>query len=146
MSIFNFISNIFKPAADLVDNIHTSEEEKLNLRNELVSMQNQMALKVLEYEKGLMEAQASVIKAEEQGHSWLQRNWRPITMLVFVFIVAWNYIIAAIFNLSQLDVPDGMWSLLKIGIGGYIIGRSAEKTIPGVVKAVKEKETQTSGI
>jgi hypothetical protein len=35
MGIFSFISNIFKPAVDLVDNLHTNEEEKLILEREL---------------------------------------------------------------------------------------------------------------
>jgi len=26
-----------------------------------------------------------------------------------------------------LEFPDKLWSLLQIGVGGYVIGRSAEK-------------------
>jgi hypothetical protein len=29
----------------------------------------------------------------------------------------------------RLEVPEGMWTLLTIGIGGYIAGRSAEKVV-----------------
>ena len=32
MGIFDFIGSIFKPAADLVDNLHTSDEERLELQ------------------------------------------------------------------------------------------------------------------
>ncbi len=142
MSVFGFISSIFKPAVDLVDNLHTSEEEKLTLRNQLAAMQNEMAMRVLDYETRLMEAQASVIRSEAQGHSWLQRNWRPLTMLVFVFIVAWNYIIVPIFGMTQLPLHEDMWGLMKIGLGGYIIGRSAEKIAPGVAKAMAESARQ----
>ena len=27
----------------------------------------------------------------------------------------------------QLDLPDALWTLLTIGVGGYTLGRSSEK-------------------
>lgn len=80
------------------------------------------------------ELRSSVIIAEAQGGSWLQRNWRPLLMMIFGVIVANNYIIApylgALFNFSvELEIPPDMWGLLKLGVGGYIVGRSAEKGI-----------------
>ena len=61
-------------------------------------------------EEALSQSQSSIIQAEAQGN-WLQRSWRPIIMLVFATIVL-------------------------IGIGGYVIGRSAEK-ITGRLKGGK---------
>ena len=37
-------------------------------------------------------------------------------------------------------VPDRLWTLISIGIGGYITSRGAEKIIPDVVGALKKKE------
>lgn len=73
-----------------------------------------------------------VIVAEAQGKSWIQRNWRPITMLTFVFIIANNYIFvpyAQAFGafVPALEIPNGMWALLNVGIGGYIASRGVEK-------------------
>lgn len=81
-----------------------------------------------------LEAAAAVIRAEAEGESWLQRNWRPLLMCVFGAIVANNYILApymqALFSFSvALAVPEPMWELLKLGVGGYILGRSGEKAI-----------------
>ena len=81
-----------------------------------------------------LQAQAGIVADEAKGESWLQRNWRPMTMLVFVFIVANNYIIApylqAMFNWSvSLQTPPDLWALIKIGLGGYVVGRSAEKCV-----------------
>jgi hypothetical protein len=47
-------------------------------------------------------------------------------------MIANNYIIApyldAIFGTSiMFDLPDQAWGLLSVGLGGYVIGRSAEK-------------------
>ena len=50
MSIFNFISNIFKPAVDLIDELHTSDEEKLRMQSILKKVENDFNSKILEYE------------------------------------------------------------------------------------------------
>ena len=88
-----------------------------------------------------IQEQASIIKAEATGHSWLQRNWRPLLMLVFVVIVANNYVIFPYLSLFTektviLELPDKMWTLMVIGVGGYIGGRTVEKAAPGVTGAV----------
>ena len=83
-----------------------------------------------------LDAAQAVIVAEAQGASWLQRNWRPLLMLCFVAILANNFIVAPYArafgaDLPTLDLPDGAWALLNIGVGGYIAGRSAEKIMAG---------------
>ncbi|WP_197053315.1 3TM-type holin [Litchfieldella xinjiangensis] len=83
-----------------------------------------------------IEAQASVITAEANGESYLQRNWRPILMLVITAIVANNYIIApylgAMFGSAlTLDLPERLWDLMTLGVGGYIGGRTIEKVTRG---------------
>jgi hypothetical protein len=89
---------------------------------------------VLSADAQALQEQAGIVTAEAQGESWLQRNWRPVTMMVFVFIVANNYVIApyaqAIFDRSvALPTPPDLWALIKIGLGGYVVGRSAEKCV-----------------
>lgn len=89
------------------------------------------------------EAQAKVIIAEAQGQSWLQRNWRPILMLTIVFIVANNYVIAPYISLFgykslALELPETMWDLMNIGVGGYIVGRSGEKIATAVAEVMKK--------
>ncbi len=86
-----------------------------------------------------IEAQKSVLIAEIQGDSWMQRNWRPLTMLIFVAIVANNYIIFPYLSLfeatagatTKLELPQFMWDCIKLGLSGYIVGRSAEKIAAG---------------
>lgn len=72
---------------------------------------------------------ASVVMAEANGESWLQRNWRPMLMVLFGYIVAHTHVIAPIFSVPAVTMPDHLWELLKIGIGGYIVSRGAEKGI-----------------
>jgi len=81
-----------------------------------------------------------VVVAEAKSEHWITSAWRPITMLVFVVIIANNFILAPYIDLFfqsglTLEIPNQMWSLLQIGLGGYIGGRSAEK----LAKTIKEK-------
>jgi len=102
-------------------------------------------------EKGLMntdltkfsdqiKAQTSIIVAEATGNSFLQRNWRPGLMCLFGLIIFNNYVLYPYLSLffeqaPMLSIPPDMWGLLKLGVGGYVVGRSGEK----VVKLWKDK-------
>jgi len=125
-NVVSKISEIFQPVADVVDELHTSEEEKLTLKAKLLSIQTQMASTLLEYEKELLKAQQKIITAEATGHSWLQRNWRPITMLVFVALITATWLGWTPPGLD-IQLQKKLFDIVQIGIGGYIVGRSAEK-------------------
>lgn len=78
------------------------------------------------------ESKAKIIAAEASSEHWITSAWRPITMLTFVAIIANNYILYPYLSLfwseaPSLDLPDQMWDLLQIGLGGYILSRGAEK-------------------
>lgn len=124
MSVFGFISGIFKPAADLVDDLVTSEEEKLQIQKQLREIENKFQEKVLVYEAQLLEKRADIVKAEATGQSWLQRSWRPITMLTFLVLVVCDS-----FGILKNPLAEEAWTLLQIGLGGYVVGRSAEKVV-----------------
>jgi len=83
--------------------------------------------KILDVTLEVTKMQSNVIVAEAQGASWIQRNWRPVTMLTFLILI----ILAAlrVIDLSLMQVPKPMWTLLTVGIGGYIGGRTVEKAV-----------------
>ncbi len=124
MSLLNFLSNAIKPIGDIINNLTTTDEERLKAQIELKKLENEITGKVIELESQLIEAQKSVIVAEAQGNSWLQRNWRPITMITFLVLVVLDSLGILAYRLS-----DEAWTLLQIGLGGYVVGRSAEKII-----------------
>lgn len=128
MGLLSFLGSAIKPVAQLVDDLHTSGEEKLALRNELTKMENVFAGCVLDYEQKITQMQADVVMSEAKGESWLQRNWRPLTMLTFLVLIVCHYL-----GVLAFPIAPEMWTLLQIGIGGYIASRGAEKIIPHVV-------------
>lgn len=128
MSLLSFIGEIFTPATKLIDDLHTSEEEKLEIKQKMFELQVSTYNKATEYESQLLKAKADIITAEAQGQSWIQRSWRPITMLTFLGLV-----VCDAFGFLPFRLAGEAWTLLQIGLGGYVVGRSAEKIIPKIV-------------
>ncbi len=133
LEIFTFISNIFAPAAKLIDDVSTSDEERLTLRNELAKIENGATLKLIEYESKLLTARSNVIMAETGSDSWLAKNWRPITMLVFVGITVSYWFGYSPENATPADI-ENIFMLIKLGLTGYVVGRSAEKVVSVIKK------------
>lgn len=137
MNLLSLIGDIFKPAVDLIDNLHTSEEERLQIKQKMFEVQAKAFSQAEEYESKLLEAKASIITAEAKGESWLQRNWRPLMMVWFGILLGMYWFGFTPENMSQ-ETIDNLFTLLQIGIGGYIVGRSAEKIVPTVVENMRK--------
>ena len=107
--------------------------------HELKRLELQQALQaaVLERTSEIERAAAEVVKAEAQGQSWLQRTWRPITMLVFVALIVARWLGWSSPNLGEAEALK-LWDIVEIGLGGYVIGRSAEKILPGLLESAKK--------
>lgn len=85
----------------------------------------------------LLGNQVAVIIAEAQGGGFLQRNWRPITMLVFLGLVVAHFFGWESATFTSAD-SEHLFSLVELGLGGYVIGRSVEKTLPTALAALKK--------
>jgi hypothetical protein len=70
-----------------------------------VKLQNDVAVKVIDYQSKLLDSQTRLIEAEAKGQSWLQRNWRPITMITFLFLVVMDSFGLLSFRLNG-DAPQ----------------------------------------
>ena len=121
------IGSILDFGSTIIDKIwpDAGEKEKAKMRLAELAAKGELA----ELEGGL-----KVMLAEMNGN-WLQRSWRPILMLVCIFIVFNNYVL---FPYLKLFVPDAavelqldqnIWDLMKIGIGGYTACRTIDKGI-----------------
>ena len=67
-----------------------------------------------------------MIEAEARG-GWLSNSWRPISMLVLLALIVGDSFGVLAFRLSE-----DAWTLFQIGMGGYVVGRSAEKIVDKV--------------
>lgn len=80
-------------------------------------------------------AAAQIINAEAASQHWLAANWRPITMLIFVALIVARWLGWAAPDLSEAEYIK-LWSIVEFGLGGYVVGRSVEKTAPPIVAAI----------
>ena len=125
--MFPAIPALLSIGGKLIDKFFPDPQEAAKRKLELFEMGQRGELAELG-------AAAGIITAEAKSEHWLTANWRPITMLVFVAIIANNYIVYPYLSLfwpdaPVLEIPPDMWGLLKIGLGGYVVGRSAEKGV-----------------
>jgi len=132
MGVLDIIGAIFKPISDVIDHVLPSGDAKLALQQKVLEGQIAASASLMDYEKQLLGAQAQIITAEAQGNSWLQRSWRPITMLVFLALVVCDS-----FAWLPNKLAPQAWTLLQIGLGGYVAGRSLEKVAAPVAAAIK---------
>src|SRR3569833_1842508 len=82
----------------------------------------------------IVDSQAQVVIAEAKGESWIQRSWRPITMLSFVGIIVNNYLLYPYLSLfwhsaPRKPKPPDMWELKKKDKEGKKESRREEKMI-----------------
>ena len=128
MGITDLIAGIFKPAADLIDNLHTSEEERLEQKRLLLEVQAKAMDRVHEYNSQLLEAQGKIVNSEAKSEHWLTANWRPIVMLVFTSLVVARFLGFHAEGMTEAEY-ESLWDLITIGLGGYVAGRSIEKGV-----------------
>lgn len=91
---------------------------------------------VLDQANEVFKGQVSIILAEAQGGGFLQRNWRPITMLVFLGLVVGHFFGLEGPNFTGAD-SEHLFFLVELGLGGYVIGRSVEKVAPSIAEVLK---------
>jgi hypothetical protein len=81
-------------------------------------------------------AQADIIKTEAASTHWLAANWRPLMMLTFGGLIVARWMGWAAPDLSEAEYL-ALWDIVQLGIGGYTIGRTIEKTAPSIAGALK---------
>ena len=108
------IKTLFKTIDKTIENKGDAERIKQSIQQQLLSGQ----LKELE-------AQASIIVAESKG-GVLQRNWRPLLMIIFAGLIVAHWFGYTAPNIPE-SVQNSLLNIVLVGMGGYIVGRSGEK-------------------
>lgn len=101
-------------------------------------IQNKFVLGIVEQANAIEQAAAGIVTTEAASKYWLAANWRPLTMVVFVALIVARWLGYSAPGLTEAEVLM-LWEIVKLGLGGYVIGRSAEKIAPVVVRALSRK-------
>ena len=121
-------------------------ERYFDNKDDQQAFKNAVELEILKNQKEFQDLSANIVLAEAKSEHWLTASWRPFTMILFALVIAINiliipYVVIPILWMFSIPVPEFMvipeqvWTLITIGLGGYVGGRSGEK----MVKMWKEK-------
>ena len=106
----------------------------------------QLQTQLLQSHTQELTAAAKIIEAEAKA-GWFASSWRPLLMYVLIFILVWNYVIGPVIKVFtgaviSFELPGDVWSLLQIGLGGYVLGRSAESVARTMANRPVNKEQE----
>lgn len=118
----------------VAQSLFPNPEDELRRRE----LEQKLQLEVLDRASDMEEAAASIVRTEAASQHWLAANWRPLTMLVFVSLIVARWMGWSAPGLGEAEVI-ALWDIVELGLGGYVIGRSAEKIAPVVVSAMSKK-------
>lgn len=122
----NFLS-LLPIFSTLIDRLFPDRAKQEEAKLEMQRVLSESAAAQFKADADKMESQSNVIVAEANSQSYAARNWRPHLMYLLMLVVCYNYMLAPLlksFGLS-LDIfpmPSEMWTLLTVGLGGYIGG------------------------
>ncbi|MBF0623610.1 MAG: holin family protein [Magnetococcales bacterium] len=120
MSFFNLLGAIVGPVTNLIDDLHTSDEERLKAATELTKI-----------DASLLQGQLEVNKTEAQHPSLFVAGWRPAVGWVGAAAMAYQFVLYPLLTWAvQLYSPghvmppamssDILWTIVSgmLGIGG----------------------------
>jgi len=116
-------SALVKPISDVVNKVIDKVAPDAGTAEKLKAA---FAMELLKVDSDGLKAQVSIILAEANGESWLQRNWRPLLMIWFAMLISAYWFGYTPENLTEKIVLK-LFSIIQLGIGGYVIGRTGEK-------------------
>ena len=107
-------------------------------KNKAQEIERELSMALMQNTAEIEKAAASVVIAEANSEHKITATWRPILMLTITAIVGWNYLVAPLVELAvtlltgnqmplSIPLPEELWTLLTVGVGGYVLGRSGEK-------------------
>ena len=131
--IGGLIGKILPEAGKIIDNLHTSGEEKMAARQKMEEL-------LVSAEQTAQKEISARWDADMKSDAWLPKNIRPLT-LIFLTIV---FVIISVFdgNLGEFSISDSYipvyQTLLMTVYAAYFAGRSIEK-IKGKSGTEKDK-------
>ena len=115
-------AELVKGVGGVIDNLHTSKEEKLEAEKKIKDM-------IMSYEAQMQKEVSDRWKVDMNSDSWLSKNIRPLVLIFLVVATVLMIFIDA--GVLAFEVKDTWVDLLQLVlitvIGAYFGGRSLEK-------------------
>jgi hypothetical protein len=98
----------------------------------------ELSIALMQRAQEIENAAADIVKTEAASEHWLTATWRPVVMLVLTSLIVARWLGYSAPGISEAEALK-LWSIVEIGLGGYVIGRSAEKIAPVMAEAMKRR-------
>ena len=133
----NIIGNVL---SSLAGPLGTVAERYFDNKDDKEAFKNAVELEILKNQKSFEDLAGSIVLAEAKSEHRLTASWRPFTMILFALVIAINILIIPYVVTPLLwalgypipvfmEIPDQVWTLITVGLGGYVGGRSGEKMV-----------------
>ena len=128
--MWQVVAGVVGKIADIIDQYVEDKDKALELKTKIEK-------ELINYQTELLRSQTQIITAEAKSESWLTRSWRPITMLTFAGLLVADWLGYSAPNLTP-EMKMKLYDIIQLGLGGYVIGRSAEKVANVFREPLKE--------
>lgn len=142
MGVLNWIGELFTPAAKAVDELITSDEERLILVNALEKIKADVTIKMLEYDTKILELQGKLMEtvatqaaAEAKSESAFTRMYRPVIISCMFVLIALQA-----FGLVKVQLPDLFIQIFGTAFGVITLAPSIAKGSQAIYTKVTGKE------
>jgi hypothetical protein len=137
---------IIQAVAPLAKILFNTVDKAVADKDLAAKLKNDLQTQMLQSHTQELTAAAKIIEAEAKA-GWFASSWRPLLMYVLIFILIWNYVLGPVilffFKASiTISLPGDVWTLLQIGLGGYVVGRSAESVARTMANKSQPKEQE----
>jgi|TARA_R110000751_G_scaffold75040_3_gene151403 hypothetical protein len=133
LGIGNILSGIIKPAGDIIDDLTTSDEERLEAKRKLTEI-------IVSAEAVAQKEVSERWTADMQSGNWLAANIRPLSLVFLTAVFALLSVTDG--NIGDFTIGDAYkpiyQTLLLTVYGAYFAGRSIEK-IKGKSDPIRQK-------
>lgn len=128
------IAGILGLAGSVIDGIFKGDEN--HQKRSMAKLELERVLIQNEFE--IAKAAAGVVQAEAASTHWLAANWRPLTMITFVLLIVSRWLGFAAEGMTEAEYLS-IYDIIKIGLGGYVGGRTIEKVSDKIAPLFKGK-------
>lgn len=139
MSILSFIKDLFTPAAKAIDELVTSDEERMKLQVELEKVRASVAERMLEYDKQVLDLQSKLLEtasnvhiAESKSESAFTRLYRPIIITCMFLLITLNSL-----GLLKVQLPELFIQVFGASFGVLTLAPTATKMTTAIIDKVK---------
>lgn len=129
------IKGLADTAKDIIEEFHTSPEEKDRALARLAASQQAALDSARDYEVKLNDVAGQNIRADAASQDKFTERARPTFMYIIEFILLWNYVGMSILGacgvkgVGPVTLPADLLWLFGVCVTGYVFARSADKTL-----------------